>query len=240
MPFMIDSVNLPGYIKNKPLRIKQKWIKIFNDIDEQHGEQTAFIVANSWLKRQLQNMFNTKEREEIARTAQAVTRIPLELDTSREVISRTKDGQEYVSFKLADVFKDRYGKQLTPKILKKWADQINSGEVFVGDIDHEAYDQACMEPISDDEFDYKVKNKNGIAKAVRAVFEKGKLWVKAIIDKRYKKQIQKSKGVSMEAVLFEDKDDDNKITDAKLLGFTFGVQHDPIITGTEVYTHGIA
>lgn len=231
MPYNIDSPNLPSYIKNKPLRIRQKWIAIFNHVHENQGEKEAFYVANSWLKRELETLFkHTIE----SRTEESLYRIPLELQEDRGIIVRSEDGEEYVSFKLADVFKDKFGVQLPINILTKWANKINAGETYVGDVDHETQNALANSAISDDELVYRLKNKQGIAKTVKAIVENGRLWVKAIIDKRYKKLIQNSKGVSMEAdVRFNPKT--NEVVDADLLGFTFGVKHTPVIAGTEVY-----
>jgi len=224
-------MKVPSYVSNKPEALKKKWIKIFNDIKEEHGPQVALVVANNWLMRQ-------PKREEVSRTEKQIIRIPLELDTTRELITRTDNGDEYVSFKLADVFKDAEGLALPAKVLKKWAAMINAGEVFVGDIDHQHMNEMSKIPMSDEDFDYSIKHKQGIAKTVRAVFEKGKLWVRALIDKRYKKQIEKSKGVSMEAVIL--RDERNQVVDASLLGFTFGIKDTPIIKGTEVYMNAAA
>ncbi len=232
MVFTITDEHLPSYIVNKPLWMKQKWIGLFNDIFLEEGEEMAYIVANSWLKRELEKL-----ARELVRTDNTVLRIPLELQKDRDVIVRSEGGMEVVSFKLADTLMDEFGVQLKPEILKQWAARINSGEMFLGDIDHKTYNEAASAPLTDEQFDSIVKNKpNGIAKTIQAVFDKGRLWVKAVIDKRYKKLINKSKGVSMEAVVKRNPLT-SEIVDADLLGFTFGVNDNPIIKGTEVYMH---
>lgn len=222
-----DDSKLPTYVKKLPEDIRARWVAVFNSTYEDEGEEVAFIVANSWLKRKL------KEKRQAARTGHRMDIITFEIDESKEFISRTEDGEEYVSFKLADVFKDKFGVQLTSNVLQKWADAINSGDTVLGDSDHEYYDQLLKLGYSEDEIKAAIKKKPSLAKAVQAVVDKGRLWVKALIDKRYKKQIQNSKGVSLEAIITRDSND--QVVDADLLGFTFGIKHDPVISGTEVY-----
>lgn len=222
MPFTVTSPNLPAYVENKPKHIIKRWVSIFNEVYDREGEEAAFIAANGWLKRELERMSKYHKR--------AV----LKFETSEtQFIKRTADGDEYVSFKLADTQSDAFGVELTDDVLKQWADYINQGNPLVGDIDHEYYDQVLSGMLSDEETIDMIRNKKGIAKGVQAIFDKGKLWVKALIDKRYKKVIEKAKGVSLEALI--QKNDDNKVTGAELMGFTFGVNHDPVISGTELH-----
>ena len=79
-----------------------------------------------------------------------------------------------------------------------------------------------------------LKNKKGIAKSLKAIFENGRLWVRAVIDKRYKKLIQNSKGVSAEAFITETDDTDKKVLKADLLGFTFNINTKPADFGAVV------
>src|SRR6056297_1305220 len=102
MPFTITDETLPAYIKNKPEWMLKKWVALFNDIYAEEGEEMAFIVANSWLKRELEKL-----QRELVRTDNTVVRIPMELQKDRDVIVRSENGSEVVSFKLADVLPDR-------------------------------------------------------------------------------------------------------------------------------------
>ena len=220
-----DSKKLPDYVKSKKKSIRDKWVAIYNRVFDSDGEEAAFIAANSWLKRQL------TKNEPVGRTTAVA--IPLELDNTQDLVVRSEGGEEFVSFKLADIYKDQYGLQLPDTVLKEWADKINSGEIEVlGDIDHQEFKDKSIDMMLNPDFDF--KKKDGIAKTVKAIFDKGRLWVRAMIDKRYKKQLQKSKGVSMEA-LVKRHPETNQIVGADLLGFTFGVKDDPAISGTEVY-----
>jgi hypothetical protein len=228
MPYQLNSTNLPSYVKSRSESVKKKWISIFNSVYAKEGEQVAFIVANKWLKDQV------VEKKTMARTADTLERVELVVDEAVEFLSRTEDGEDYISFKLADNQVDSQGVQLPEEILKKWADEINSGKILLGDIDHESWKSLIEAGMSEEQIKKEIQNKPSIAKAVRAVFEKGRLWVRAIIDKRYKKLIKGSKGVSMEAIV-KRRNSDNKVFDGHLAGFTFGVKQNPVIPGTEVY-----
>lgn len=231
MPYTQDSNNLPEYVKKRSPEVRKKWIAIFNAALKESGdEKVAFAVANKWLQKQV------KEKQIVARSAESLTRVSFVIDDSSEFIKRTDDGDDYISFKLADVFEDKFGIKLPENLLQKWADYIN-GNPIVGDVDHKEYDYWLEQGLKDDEIMERIRNKKGIAKTLKAVVDKGRLWVKAIIDKRYKKVIRDAKGVSLEALL--SKDDNGNIIDGQLLGFTFGVKHNPVIEGTEIY-HGTA
>lgn len=225
-PVAPTSKPLPEYVHKLAHELKLKWVSVYNKAESLDGPEVAVIVANEWLKSRL------TESSITARTSTTVERVSFVMDTE-QLITRTADGEECVSFKLADNMTDKFGVQLPDEVLQQWAEQINSGAVVLGDIDHQAFEILLRSGASDAVVKQKIKEKPSIAKAIRAVFEKGKLWVKAVIDKRYKKTIEKSKGVSLEAAI--KRDTSGKVFAGELLGFTFGIKHDPVIPGTEVY-----
>lgn len=227
MPY--DASNpktLPSYVQKLSPEARAKWVAIFNAVFKTEGESMAFAMANKWVKEHI------KKKETMARTERVRDIVEFEVDMSQDLIQRTEDGQEYISFKLADTFKDKFGVQVPPEVLQRWADAINSGEAVLGDVDHEYMTKLEQAGYSIDQIKAELKSKPSIAKAVKAVYEKGRLWVRALIDKRYKSVIQKSKGVSMEAVV--NRDNQGRVYGGDLLGFTFAVKHDPVIQGTEV------
>jgi hypothetical protein len=218
MPYSLSSSNLPSYIKTKPDSIKAKWIAIFNAVYEKDGEEAAFIAANSWLKK------NIKEKVATGKTEIIRERIQFVIDT-KEFIKKTDDDEEYISAVLADNLPDSQGDAIPENILLKWAKEINDN-MPVGDIDHELYKNLLRSDVSDSMIEKSLSEKKGIAKAVRAVVDNGKLWIRAIIDKRYKNLVEKAKGLSIEAIL--ERDSDKNIVDGKFLGFTFGVNTEPV------------
>lgn len=222
MPYKgADDRNIPRHIRILPEGLRKLWVNVFNRVFEERGEATAFIVANSIVKKRL------SKTEFVKRSI-----VKLELvKEDGQFIKRSDDGEEYITFKLATTSLHKDGKQNSEKFLKRTADEINSGKLFVGDIDHEFYDKIVNSTLSNDTIKNMLKNKKGIAKAIKAVYEKGKLWVKAFIDKRYKRLIEKSKGVSIEAIVNED--EDGKM-DGEMLGFTFNINTNPAEYGVGV------
>ena len=221
MPYTSKSKDLPSYVKKLSDTVKRKWVSIYNAAHSKYGEEKALIISNTWLKKQI------SKKEAVAKTTKQISVIKFELDTSKELIKRTKDGEDYVDFVLTDTLPDSEGVQYPLSLLEKWTEQINSGNILLGDIDHKEYDALVQSGISPDEVMSRLKEKPGIAKTLKAIIEKGKLWVRAIIDKRYKKIIkEKAKGVSLEALLIKDADDN--IIDGELGGFTFGIDCKPV------------
>jgi len=188
---------------------REKWEAVYNRVFKTDGKQMATVVANTFIKREL-----GKQKEAIARSKQFRT-IKFELDTSGEFIKRDKAGNDYISFGLADTDND-VDFTYTPELLQSWADKINAGDMLIGDLNHTEFDKLTMVHCDESIIKEKLKNKKGIAKVVRAIYENGKLWVKAFIDKRYRKVIEKAK-VSLEAFV---NPGDTK-TEGDLLGFTF-------------------
>ena len=72
--------------------------------------------------------------------------------------------------------------------------------------------------MSDDEIKETLKAKKGIVKTVKALYEKDTLWLRLLIDKRYQKQLDKAKGLSLEA--FVSKDDNGHVTEGDFMGFS--------------------
>lgn len=222
MPYnnLNDSM-LPSYIKKLPENIRKKWVSIFNTAYEKYGEKKAIIISNKWLKTTI------TKKETVAKTEKTLSLIKFEVDDSKELIKKADNGEEYIDFIMADNEKDSAGDSYPETLLTKWAKQINSGDVILGDLDHEEYDRLIKAGYSVDEVMAKLKEKKGIAKTLKAIVQKGKLWVRAIIDKRYKKVIkEKAKGVSLEALVT--RDESGNIKDGDLGGFTFGVGCNPV------------
>lgn len=219
MPYnSADDKSLPQYVKNKTSSVRKKWVAIFNRVYKEEGEEVAFIVANKWLK---------KQKQPIKRSI-----VTFEADTSGEFIKRSDDGEDYITLKLGSSNKHGDGKQYSETLLKKWADWINSGNMITGDGDHEFYDKVMSGYYTDEQIKHLLKSKSGIAKGIKAMFDKGTLYLRALIDKRYRNKIEQAKGVSAEA--FVSYGEDGTIEDGDLLGFTFNFHTSPADPGAGV------
>jgi hypothetical protein len=203
---------IPHYLKRASDETQQKYRAVY-DRFASRGEMVAKLAADTWLKNHV-----IAQREYVASRNENRITVRFVVDTSKEFIKRSDSGEEYILAMLQDVHGDVDGFRWEPEWLQSFADQINRGEGVVGDIDHVEYDRLMSKAFTDEQVEAMLRSKKGIAKAVQAVFENGQLWVKAQIDKRYKKALQ-GRNVSLEAVF--DKDEGGRVVDAKLLGWTF-------------------
>jgi len=210
-------MELPIYVKNRSPEIKKGWIANYQAASEVYGEVKGNAIANTWLKNQVVLKPNT-----------SVKSVSFKVDSEKGFIKRTESGEEYIDFMLADNLPDNEGIKYPTYLLKKWADEINSGKSLVGDIDHQVYDNIMKGAYTRDEILELLGQERGIAKGIKAIYENGKLWVRALIDKRYSKRIRdNAKGVSLEALLTYD-NDTQEVVDGTLAGFTFAVSTPPM------------
>jgi hypothetical protein len=222
MPYSLkNKADLPSYVKTKDSEVMAKWVAIFNASYEKYGEEKAFILANTWLKKHL-----TTKRDYVKRSF-----VKFEVDSSKKYISRDKNGNEYISLVLSSTNKHLDGKQFSEKTLKRWNESINV-EPIIGDVDHILYDRIINSGLSDEAIKSTLKKKPGIAKTVKSVYQKGKLWVRVYTDKRYSKLLEKVRGVSVEAACNVS---DSPDKDWELLGFTFNVKTTPADPTTGVH-----
>ena len=207
----LNDSNLPSYVKTKSEQVRAKWVALSNESCKQYGESKALLIANTWLKKQVENKSFVK-------------RSVIQFDVvNQSLIKRSSNGEDYITFVLSSIQPHRDGVVFTEEMLKKWESSINSNPI-VGDVDHSLYDQLLSSYLSDDQIRDVLRSKKGIAKTIKAIYDKGKLWIRAFVDKRYKKLIEKSKGVSAEALCsWKDK----VATDGDILGFTFNINTTP-------------
>jgi hypothetical protein len=219
---------IPSYVKKLSKESQEKWASVYNHFAPR-GDEVAFIAANSWLQKHMSTHL-------AACSVKVRSVVHFDIDTtSPEFIKRTDSGEEYITAVLQDVYGDKDGVRWTPEILQRFADQINNGPALIGDIDHAEYDKILSAAMTDAEVETMFRQKKGIAKSVKAIFENGRLFIKALIDKRYKKVLQEqANGLSLEAVVT--KDEDGRVTDGKLLGWTFTVKEDAANPRTTIIT----
>lgn len=213
MAYSINSPNLPSYVKSKSEAIRKRWVALFNEAHKKYSEDRAFLIANTWLRKHL----GGDSKKFVKRS---IIQFDLCTDT---LIKRSDSGEDYITFVLSSTTPHKDGIVFTEEMLKGWAQSINSNPI-IGDIDHTLYEQLMSAYLSDDQIRKILKSKTGIAKTVKAIYDQGKLWVKAFVDKRYKKIIQNAKGVSAEAFCSWE---DNKAVDGEILGFTFNINTNP-------------
>lgn len=121
---------------------------------------------------------------------------------------------------LADTNKNSDGDFFTEEELKDIEGQINVMGSTLPDVDHEKLNSLVKRYGNNyDAIVSELRKEKGIFKNIKAVFDKGKLWIQAVLDKRYKNHTEKFKGLSIESLA--KRDDSGRLRSPKYLGFTF-------------------
>jgi hypothetical protein len=106
---------------------------------------------------------------------------------------------------LTDTMPNKHGKRFSKKALADFAEQINEygimGDISTNDVHAEWNDLITKYgDLSPKEFMKKARTeRKGIVKVVKAVFDGARLWVKGVIDKRYKRFVSGVNKMSIEA-----------------------------------------
>jgi cation transport regulator ChaB len=150
-----------------------------------------------------------------------------EAQPAESFITRSDEGDELHNYVLTDLWPDNAGTAPSEELLQEWAAWINGAQPEA-DVDHELFNTMTRIHGGDVEMVTRaMRAKRGIAKAVKAVIDKGRLIVSLLFDKRYKNHIPHVKGLSIEAAAVRDTLT-NTFTKGSLLGFTLAVNKNPI------------
>ena len=202
-------IPIPDYIRTLPQPLIDGWMEVYKRVIKDEGVYMAVIIANNWIQNNSIKYYSNK--------------ITLTFQTEGpRLVMKSIGGDNYVDFVLTDDGYDRQGQKISPNLMKKWVDQINTGGLKIkGDFDHEMYDELLAKGLSADKVLESLKTlKNGVAESVKAIYDKGKMWLRALINPDYEDSIYESYGVSLEAELVID-DTTNTAVDGRLGGFTF-------------------
>lgn len=208
--------DLPESIKKLPIGAQKIFRSAFNSSFKKNGEERAFKIAWVAVKRR----FKKVDDKWVAKgLGHCFYRFEL-AQNDNLFIQKGKDGEYYLEGVLSDNKMDSMGKKFTPETLKDFAHQINKRGIF-GGITHGEWDSLKMKysHLSEDEFIEKALNeRKGILKVIKAVFDKGKLWIKALIDKRYLNHVNKFKSMSIEALIPKKYQQGDQYTGGTVLG----------------------
>lgn len=216
MPYNSTS-ELPESLKKLPVKAQQMFMTTFNNSYERVGEESAFKVAWAVVKKN----FKKVDDKWVAR-GMGLDLFTFSMETKGEVfIQKGEDGEYYLEAVLSDVILDSQGKRFTTEALQEYANQINNHGIS-GFITHADWKEFIMKHshLSEDAFVAKAReSRKGILKAVRAVFENGKLWIKALIDKRYLNRVKEFNKVSIEALVPKRLQTNSEYKGGYVLGF---------------------
>jgi hypothetical protein len=248
------STILPAYVERLPFTIKVGWLKVYNLGLDQYGEKHALSMANLWALRKLDEHMATPEEDFADQIISKLVEPEVVEQEETEIIAQSKEAKEFVSFTLqpkdiemvsmsedgdividavlADNNYNSAGKRFTDEALISMAEQINNKGMALPDIAHEEYDKLLETTATAEEFKKRLKEKKGLLTRVKAFYEDGKLFIKAFLDKRYKRHTQIYKNLSIEAHVPMNRQKDDTYMWAEPLSFTF--TNNPKIAGAEI------
>jgi len=196
-------MKIPDYVENKPDSVREEWKNIYDRYSED-GESVGLGVANKWLE-----SFK-----------------PLAVDNfvfvteGDGITARSIGGTEYVDFLLTDNKHDGYGTKYSNEFLERLAEYINDNpqKLAEADFNHETLNKLMSSGYGKEGIRNSLKGlKKGVARAVKAIYEKGKLYIRTIVNPRYRNRILSAKGVSIEGSFVREGD---TFIDGTMLGFS--------------------
>jgi cation transport regulator len=200
MPYKSNE-DLPENIQKLPSKAQTMFRQTFNTSLTKYDEETAFKVAWSIVKSKFKKVGGKWVAKGMGHGLFTFEMV----NKSDSFIRKADDGEYYLEAVLSDTEPDLVGTRFTEATLKDYAEQINKFGIG-GFLTHQDWDDFCMSNSHLDEQAFVARartERKGIFKKVKAIFHEGKLWIKALLDKRYINQAQKFNKVSIEALVPE-------------------------------------
>lgn len=203
-----------------PIEAQQMFVEIFNkEKSAGYSDAVAFEIAWVIIKSKFKNVegYWVAMSEEF-KTPELYTFEMSDADT--KVIMNSENEEIVIEAILADNTLNTEGKFFTEEELQDIALQINSYGSTLPDVDHEKLKGLISKYGHNmDAIKAELRSEKGIFKTIKAVVDKGKLWIQAALDKRYKNHTEKFKKLSIEAVA--DSMPNGRLIKPTYLGFTF-------------------
>lgn len=200
MPFKTIK-ELPPTIQKLPVKAQEMFLAAFNDSYPRVGESAAFRVAWAVVKKRFKEVNGKWVAKGMGMSFYTFT-----MDNKGDsFVKKGADGEYYLEAVLSDEMLDSDGYRFTAEALEEYANQINT-HGMAGFITHADWDEfkIANSHLPEQAFVEKARQeRKGILKTIKAIYQKGKLWIKALIDKRYVNQVKKFNKVSIEALVPE-------------------------------------
>jgi cation transport regulator ChaB len=224
---------MPLEIKNiLPDSGKAVFSEVYNNSYNKHkSEAQAFATAWSVVKQR----FRKVDGKFVANSNDFVLPelFSFELtEPSTKIVMNADTEEIHMEAVLATEEPNKSGKFFTVEELEQLANQINAEGSTLPDVDHEVL-QGLVNKYGNniDLIKKELQQRKGIMKSIRAVVDKGKLWIQAVLDKRYKNHIDKFKGLSIEAVA-DSTPGPGRLKNPTYFGFTF--TNNPQLSGAQI------
>jgi len=220
-----NNNELPSTIRKLPYDAQSLYRGAFNKVNPKYDSMTSGRVAWELVKKRF-----TRVGTEWVAKGMSRKMFVFDMKVSDNVfIKKADDGEYYLEATLSDTDFDGEGNKFTAEALEDYATQINTFGVS-GNITHKSWDEFTLENshLSEEDFVKKARSeRKGIFKTIKAVFKEGKLWIKALIDKRYMNHVRKFNRVSIEA-LVPSRYQDNKVYQKGGYVLGFALDNNPI------------
>jgi len=206
---------LPVSIKKLPAMAQRMYLESYNVSNKVYDDVISTKVAWGVIQKKFVHVDNGWVAK-----GMGFDLYTFDMKINDTLIHKADDGEHYLEGVLSDTMVDSDGKKFTEDALKDFASQINEFGLN-GFITHSDWKNFCMENshLNDDVFISKARSKrNGILKVIKAVYENGKLWIKAIIDKRYVRRAKQFNKMSLEAYVPKANHDGDSYTKGFILG----------------------
>jgi len=209
---------IPDYVAKHGDVVANEWLSVYDSFADKVGDEWALIIANQWLL--------TKP---VVCTKDSCEPVVMSLSFVKDgSLVKNSDGTSYVDFVLTDNGYNRQGMKVSENLMLKWVDMINNKTLKIkGDVDHKDWDTLMNNGVSKESFISTLRKfKKSFAEGVKAIYDNGKMWIRAAIKPGYEDLVAKATGVSLEADLEIDKD--GVAVDGELGGFTFTINTEPV------------
>lgn len=214
-------MNIPKSIQNVLPQAGQKmYADVYKKSFSKHGDD---VLASNVAWAIVKSRFQKQDQGFVAMDShfKPVEMFKFDVEAKDELLIKNgEDGEVIVEGVLADTSRNTEGKYFAEEDLMSIAEQINKFGSTYPDVEHEklneVYDMYFNNP---QKVLSELKTRKGLFTSIKAIYEKGKLWIKAHLDKRYKNHISKFRGLSIEA--FGKSLPDGRVTNPIYAGFTF-------------------
>lgn len=200
----------------------KEWVGVYN---------TSKLIVPPLVAKEISDNHIKRLREQRAEGLKAVD---FAIERSQgEILICDEAGEYYFDAVLIGEDTHKDGTRIDEKVLQEWTNYINDNGL-VADIDHSTIKDLIRRGKSHDYIKTYMRNKPGIAKAVKAFYENGELRIRAWIDKRYRRMVDRIKGLSLESLVDYDKEDPNLVVGGDIFGFTLNVDTEPAYANAKV------
>lgn len=231
---MMDE--MPKSVQKLPVAAQKVYAETFNHLYKGKGSKAkAHLIAFEVIKKRLKH-----SKGKYVALTEGIEYYTFDLQSTESKLVINATGDEVVFegiLATTDVFQQSANtvRKFSEQALQDLAEQINKFGSTHPDIDHETMDSLVKQYGDNYEMIMNAMPKSkGLIKSIKAVYENGKLWIKGILDSRYKKTMKNIRGMSIEALSESVDTSSSVINKAKYLGFTFAVNKNPKIPAAKI------